>query len=185
MTGAQHDHVPPATPTAWQALTAQEKYQAVKHALHAEHMSYGEAALALGASRVAIAGVVERSKRNPLGPIVSSIRPTTGGKKAAWKPKPKRAGFHKFVPLAGAPNGVSGPFTQPVDPAPIAPDEIWLPLPGSKPVVIAEHTIGCRWPCGQDRPFIYCNAPIKFGSPYCSAHAAIAFRALPPRKELA
>lgn len=31
----------------------------------------------------------------------------------------------------------------------------------------------CRWPHGERAPFLFCGAP---GTPYCAAHARIAFR---------
>lgn len=179
---------PPLELTRWQALTAAEKTAEVRQAM-AEGKSYAQTAEALGTSRVAIAGVVERSRRSP-DPIRSSSglknqkKGEAGGKtraaakaakKARARTKPKHAGFHKFVALAIPEDAIERtPARQ----------DVWEALPGSSPVAIADHHEGaCRWPCGENRPFFYCNEPVKADSPYCSIHSALAFREPPPRKD--
>lgn len=179
---------PPLELTRWQALTAAEKTAEVRQAM-AEGKSYAQAAEALGTSRVAIAGVIERSRRSP-DPIRSSSglknqkKGEAGGKtraaakaasKARVRAKPKHAGFHKFVALAIPEDAIERtPARQ----------DVWEALPGSSPVAIADHHEGaCRWPCGENRPFFYCNEPVKADSPYCSIHSALAFREPPPRKD--
>ena len=178
---------PPLELTRWQALTAAEKTAEVRQAM-AEGKSYAQTAEALGTSRVAIAGVVERSRRSP-DPIRSSSglknqkKGEAGGKtraaakaakKARARTKPKHAGFHKFVALAIPEDAIERtPARQ----------DVWGALPGSSPVAIADHHDGCRWPVGPDLPFRYCNEPVAGEKVYCAAHAAIAYREPPLRKD--
>ena len=168
----------------WTARNNEQKREAVRELVQGEGLTYSAAATRLGTTRLAIAGVVERSRRTP-HPIVSSsgqkyggARGAAGGKVFAQKTaaakareRKKHAGFHKFVALPQLA----------VDPEPgIARADAWLPLPGSCPVPLEQHTNGCRWPVGADLPFLYCNDPVAGEGPYCAAHNAIGTRPLPP-----
>lgn len=46
--------------------------------------------------------------------------------------------------------------------------EAWQALPGSMPVALGDVT-GCRWPIGQDSPYLFCNEPVD-GRSYCAHH---------------
>lgn len=61
------------------------------------------------------------------------------------------------------------------DPSPPPKSETWRALPGSSPISIEDHTDGCRWPIGDDRPYRYCNLPVESGS-YCGVHARVSAR---------
>jgi len=201
---------PPLELTRWQALTAAEKTAEVRQAM-AEGKSYAQTAEALGTSRVAIAGVVERSRRSP-DPIRSSSglknqkKGEAGGKtraaakaakKARARAKPKHAGFHKFVALNGnvqfwvelsdgrevfqclSPVAIPEGF---VDRSAVS-SGAWEALAGSTPVALADLPNGaCKWAIG-DRPMLFCAEPVDGDKPYCSIHAALAYREPPPRKD--
>ncbi len=172
--------------TRWQRLTPEQKQEEVRELVAGQGLTYSGAAELLGCSRVAIAGVVERSLRSPK-PIRSSsglknqkgVKGAAGGgrtaktkaaKKARARAKPKHAGFHKFVALAIPEDAIERtPARQ----------DVWEALPGSTPVPIADHHDGCRWPVGPDLPFCYCNEAVTGDKVYCAAHAAIAYREPP------
>lgn len=176
--------------TVWTELTPEEKQAAVRHAVADDGLTYQQAANRLGTTRVAIAGVVERSLRKP-NPIRSSggqkggSKPGAAGgrrdaltkkiKKARAKAKPRSPRLGSFLRL---------PSEESLPPVP-ARSDVWAALEGSAPVAIAEHTNGCRWPVGADLPFCYCNEPVTGDKVYCAAHASIAYREPPPRKDKA
>lgn len=186
MTGAQHDNIPHETP--WQRLTHDAKRELVRQAVQHDQLTYAQAAVRLGASRVAIAGVVERSKRSP-NPIVSNSgqgstqarkrsaakarahkkpRPITGNrKKKTYAPPQKttrKSGFNVMPEY----------LTHNADPTPYRAD-LWEVLPGAAPVAVADHHEGCRFPHG-DGPFTFCALPVKPGSSYCPEHDTICYR---------
>lgn len=174
----------------WTDRTAADKYRAVKDAIMGQGLSYGEAALALGApSRLAIAGVVERNKQNPEGPIVSKLTPKDGlarrrkgaaGGNAERQKKAARKGREGARKPSRRVYVIDPAAEQFVDMEP-ARDDVWSALPGSTPLSIADHTSGCRWPVGKDLPFLFCCEPVKPDSQYCPAHSAVAFRVLLPK----
>ena len=84
MTSAQPDIVPLYQPelTPWQRLTPAEKHDAVREQVETLGNTYGAAAAALGTSRVAIAGVVERSRRKAK-PIVANSGAKNGATPSA------------------------------------------------------------------------------------------------------
>ena len=59
----------------------------------------------------------------------------------------------------------------------------WEALAGSTPVALADLPNGaCKWAIG-DRPMLFCAEPVDGDKPYCSIHAALAYREPPPRKD--
>lgn len=178
MTGAQHDNFP-AEPTGWVTLTPTEKREQVRQAVQIDGLTYTQAATKLGAtSREAIAGVVERARKSAT-PIISNSGQRYGGdhgragvKKPKAKPRPKPAFLRKLAPLLPAALA---------KPEPVRTD-VWTALPGSSPVAIEAHREGgCRWPLGEDRPFLYCNEVVVGGKVYCADHCDMAYRAPPAR----
>lgn len=169
--------------TDWQRLTPAEKQDAVRRHVETDGRTYDQAAKALGCSRVAIAGVVERSLRSP-NPIRSSSG-KKGAPRSKAKPKtlkgatpnrrvkiPRRPhqGLTSLVPL-GAP---AEPYT--------APPGAWDALPGSSPVPLAElDRDACKWPVYTDRPYLFCALPVAADGVYCERHKAIGTRE-PPKK---
>jgi hypothetical protein len=176
----------------WQQATPDEKHAAVRQAVQIEGLSYGQAAERLGTTRLAIAGVVERS--GPRGKIVttapaklaqqrrsaSAARKKKAPRSKNDKPKKPHQGLSSIVPLVPA-----------LETQPLPPGDVWRALPGSTPIAIELHTTGCRWTIDQPPAYValYCNEPVKEGSPYCAAHSAWAFREPPAaihlRKETA
>jgi hypothetical protein len=175
---------------SWSLLTPEEKQAAVRQAVATDGLTYSQAAIALGTTRVAIAGVVERSLRKP-NPIRSSsgkkggsapgaaggrrTAKTKAANKARAKPRPAR----KIPPRLNAFSRL--PSEESLPPVP-ARGDVWVELAGSSPIAIADHHDGCRWPVGPDLPFNYCNEAVTGEKVYCAAHAAIAYREPPPRK---
>lgn len=186
----------------WSALSPDDKIKAVRALVIDEALTYSQAAQRLNISRVAVAGVVDRSKSRPPGLRIDippervlfarqqsarraytehakKIKPnnTKPKKVKPSKPsklsKPKHQGFHKYVALRIPENAI--------DRTP-AREDVWHPLPDSRPVAIEDHVNACRWPIGLDHPFRYCNEETKPGSPYCVGHSAVAFRDPPPRE---
>lgn len=182
MTSAQPDIVPLYQPelTPWQRLTPAEKHDAVREQVETLGNTYGAAAVALGCSRLAIAGTIERSRRKA-SPIIAN----SGAKNQHL---PKRAKANK----AGKPSTrfkkqphqgltVLVPLGEPTD-AYTPPAGAWAPLPGSSPVLL--HLLepgGCRWPTGADSPFLFCALPVHGEGVYCADHAAVAYREPPPQ----
>jgi GcrA cell cycle regulator len=52
----------------------------------------------------------------------------------------------------------------------------WAALPGTVPVALEFlASDGCRWPIGDDAPFLFCACKAMTGSSYCAAHKERAF----------
>lgn len=50
--------------------------------------------------------------------------------------------------------------------------DAWVALPGSEPKGLVDLEPGdCRWPIGEDSPFLFCSLPVEHGH-YCHTHAA-------------
>ncbi len=177
-------------PPQWDLLSPEEKIEHTRREVAVLGHSYSVAAANMGTTRHGVAGAINRAALTD-NPIRSSsglknqkgVKGTAGGgrtakTKAAGKArakaaKPRHAGFHKFIALAIPEIAV--------DRSAVA-SSTWAALPGSTPVAIADHVLGCRWPTGDDRPFLYCNDEVQTGV-YCPAHAALAYREPPPRKD--
>ena len=51
------------------------------------------------------------------------------------------------------------------------PHAAWEALPGTVPVTLeALSRTGCRWPIGDDAPFMFCGCEALAGSSYCPTH---------------
>ena len=59
----------------------------------------------------------------------------------------------------------------------------WAALPSStpKPLLVVSEANGCRWPIGEERPYLFCGEPTHRGN-YCAAHRSISFRPVPPKQ---
>lgn len=52
--------------------------------------------------------------------------------------------------------------------------EAWEALPGSNPVSLADlSAAACRWPIGQESPYLFCGKAHGPGRSYCPEHQAI------------
>lgn len=163
----------------WSETTSAQKVELVRDLVQHQGLTYRAAALVLGTTRTAVAGVADRAKDKgaPIraerkAPVHNKVG-SDGGKAVTARAKVVRARQRAF----------DGPVVPRTAPELLASDA-WTALPGSAPAPIAEHVNGCRWPIGGDLPFLYCNEPLRGGSPYCSRHHAIAFREVPMRREI-
>jgi hypothetical protein len=50
--------------------------------------------------------------------------------------------------------------------------QAWMPLPGSSPVKLEDlpKRGACRWPIGEDHPFLFCALSTEADHKYCAAH---------------
>jgi len=197
-------------PPQWGMLSAQEKIERVREQVVIKGLSYSAAAEALGTTRHGIAGTINRAALtdNPIrtssglknqkgAPGGKRDAQTKAAKKARARAKPKHAGFHKFVALNGnvqfwvelsdgrevfqclSPVAIPEGF---VDRSAVS-SGAWEALAGSTPVALADLPNGaCKWAIG-DRPMLFCAEPVDGDKPYCSIHAALAYREPPPRKD--
>ncbi len=147
----------------WTALTGPQKADLIKPLIVEQLMSYSQVARIVGASRVAIAGVVDRNDIK--SPFAKEPRP---------KPKPRPDPQVRFSRIAP-----TQPIALPadlVDATPLKPGA-WTALSGSTPVPLHDLEPGqCRWPVGVDSPFLFCGGTALHGKIYCSTHHAIAFK---------
>lgn len=180
--------------SGWDDLTPVDKYAVVKQAIMIDGLTYGQAASRLGApGRNAIAGVVERNRKNPLGPIESKHTFRDGGRFAAGrralngprqaKPRPKPVVARATRTRAKA--FVVDPVAEQFADRTPARQDVWEALPNTVPIAIERHREGlCRWPL-YDGPFFYCGQPTGGGN-YCPVHHDLGRRELPaakPRKD--
>lgn len=147
--------------TPWQDLTPQAKVDVVRELVEHGRMAYRAAARRLGTTVGSVASVADRSREHGRPIVASSGLINQWGGRVARKKKSER----------------QSPIR--LDPTPLSDSTAWLPLPGSTPVPLAEHTTGCRWPCGNDRPFLCCNEAVAEGSVYCPHHDAVAYKGFP------
>ena len=158
----------------WTELTPAQKQDAVRQAVRAEGLTYAAAAERFGVSKNSIAGVMNAID----GRKGKKRRPPARANRGNKEPRPAR----KIPPRLNAFSRLPSEESLPPDLVPVS-GGAWEALEGSSPVVIADHHDGCRWTIGADLPFLYCNEPVKAGSPYCPVHSARAFREPPPRKD--
>lgn len=153
--------------------------------LWAEGLSCSQiaAALGVGITRNSVIGKVHRLKlpprlsKSPYSNIAKRI-PGIARNRSKLLKKQKRVikGFRPGVFL-------------PVLPEPLPGDtealkgNAWAALPNStpKPLLAVSEAGGCRWPIGEDRPYLFCGGTIHRGV-YCQAHASVAFRPVPPKQ---
>lgn len=117
-------------------------------------------------------------KKGTTGGQRDALTKAAGKARSRAKAKPKQR-----PPRLAAFSRLPSELSLPPDAAP-ARGDVWLALPGSSPVAVAEHRENCcRWPVGLDLPFLFCNEAVADGKVYCTAHAAVAYREPPPRKD--
>lgn len=124
-----------------------------------------------GVTRNAVIGKVRRMDL-PQRLHVSSKTNVRYGKKQA-RPTPSKPKKGTFMPGLGLP---VLPEAEPGDMEALK-GNAWAALSNStpRPLLAVAKDNGCRWPIGEDRPYLFCGEPIHKGS-YCAAHAAVAFR---------
>jgi GcrA cell cycle regulator len=162
----------------WTDLSSiQKSEQAIE--LTAKGYSYSQAAEALGTTRTAVAGAIDRARMRAGSPRPNR-QPSQAGKtamqrgstaiaqeKARRARAKKHAGLTRYVSL-------DEPIAA-IDTAPLK-SKAWVVLDGATPVSLADHRDGqCRWPHGEG-PFTYCGLPVQPGKPYCTTHFALGNR---------
>lgn len=111
--------------------------------------------LAMGRSKSAVCGMARR--------IHLPFRPV-GRRNGSKDTQPRAQRVHRGLGMFG--------LTEPRGPAhELAKGAAWQPLPGSTPVPLMDLKPGqCKWPIGDEKPFLFCGKPCGDGS-YCKAHA--------------
>ncbi len=150
----------------WTALTKEQKGALIRPYIEEQHLSYSQVAAIVGASRVAIAGVVDRNDIK--SPFAKAPRP-----KRKPKPKPRPDPQVRFSRIAP-----TQPIALPADLVDRTPLKAgaWTALPGSAPRPLHDlDTKDCKCPLG-DGPFSFCGQPVAVGRVYCAHHAALAYK---------
>lgn len=150
----------------WKALTGPQKADLIRPLILNDLLSYSQVAAIVGASRVAIAGVVDRNDIK--SPFAKAPRP-----KRKPKPRPRPDPQVRFSRIAP-----TQPIALPADLVDRTPLKAgaWTALPGSAPRPLHDlDTKGCKWPLG-DGPFSFCGQPAAVGRVYCAHHAALAYK---------
>jgi hypothetical protein len=171
----------------WTDLSSIQKSEQAIELTEVKGYSYSQAAAALGTTRTAVAGAIDRARmraNNPRPPrqrtTPENRKPSKAGKtamqrgstaiaqeKARRARAKKHAGLTRYVSL-------DEPIAA-VDTAPLK-SKAWLPLPGTTPVPLDQRT-GCAWPIGEGHPFLFCNEPVhETGHSWCKVHFALGNR---------
>lgn len=130
--------------------------------------------LGMGVSRSAVIGKAHRMKLSPRVTVHPKTNKRYRGEATKRKPKPTTA-FRSGVALPLLPEPLPGDTT-------ILKGDMWKALPDTtpRPLLAVSGDNGCRWPIGEERPYLFCGEPIHKGV-YCAAHYAVSYRPLPPK----
>jgi hypothetical protein len=159
----------------WAALTPHQKASQVQELVQTKGYTASEAAKALGTTRNAVIGVMDRNFIRP-GSNLKSKRPSaehlerkSRAGRIAMERNSTAAAIEKTRRARAASMAPAVPSTseETTGRKLLAPDA-WSPLPGSSPTR-ARDKDGCCWPIGDGRPFLWCNLPQADGR-YCTEH---------------
>lgn len=149
----------------------------VRALLEVDGLTYRAAAQRTGTTIGTIAGLVHRhdirtSAMRPTRVAPTPNRHSTTGRKA--RPTPVNT---RHIVLDNDTNTVdNGDPALPIDQRPLR-ERAWDQIAESIPVPLADHREHtCRWPIGQDSPYLCCALPVADGQRYCPAHYAMAYR---------
>lgn len=117
----------------------------------------GQIAVAMGTSRAAVLGKVRRLK------LSFRVPKKTRGWSQAAKDRQARARIIRKV---------FGEQPKPPKPSGTLRADTWNALPGSNPVPL-EKLSGCKWPIGQEAPYLFCGEAHAPARSYCPYHQAI------------
>ena len=123
--------------------------------------------LRCGLTRNAIIGKVNRLKLKPR--LVAWYFNSPRGDRKNPPPRPPRKTNIHVEEVKRAPPRIRPPEFNP------SPEDIavgaWAALPGSNPVTLVElQPARCKWPIGDDKPYLSCNCEAVAGKPYCPTH---------------
>lgn len=137
-------------------------------------ISASKCAVVLGVSRNAVIGKVHRMKLSQRRKSSIAARSQAGGNGAAGKYRGAVTAARRARAAKAAPKPDRVKLPPPQVFTPDASDlavGAWNALPGTSPVSMeALARDGCRWPIGDDLPFLFCGCKAAAGSSYCATH---------------
>lgn len=168
----------------WTELTARQKSEQAVQLTEGKGYSYSQAAKALGTTRTAVAGAIDRARMREGSPrpprqrtTPENRQPSQAGKTAmqrgstAIAQEKARRARAKALSHAAEPDATEEATTG----RRLLAAEIWQPLPGSTPVGLMQRT-GCTWAVGE-HPTLFCNEPcVDERFHWCPTHYAIGSR---------
>lgn len=170
----------------WTELNSLQKTDQAEH-LIAKGYTYSQAAKALGTTKNAVAGALDRGVMRTSSYLPRPPRPP---RTTPENRKPSKAGTtaklrgstaiaqekaRRARAKALATPEIDPPAEEATTGRRLLASEIWQPLPGSTPVGLMERT-GCTWAVGEN-PTLFCNEPgVDDRFHWCPTHYAIGNR---------
>lgn len=170
----------------WTELSPLQKSEQAVQMTEVKGYSYSQAAQALGTTRTAVAGAIDRARMRAGNPP----RPPRPPRTTPENRKPSKAGttakLRGSTAIAQEKARRARALAQAKAHAPadeqeesvsrrLLASEIWQPLPGSTPVGLMERT-GCTWAVGEN-PTLFCNEPgVDDRFHWCPTHYALGNR---------
>lgn len=143
--------------------------------LWTEGKSAAEIGRRIGCSRNAVLGKVHRHGLHVTAPRKKTPKCTVPPE---HRPPPRKRILSVTPSL---PKLAPAPVLRLPPPPRPAPPPANQPLAGTHPVPLMEMT-GCKWPVNDGDPvFMFCNAEIKEGRPYCEQHDRLSTVGIPVR----
>jgi GcrA cell cycle regulator len=145
-----------------------DRVSLLKKLRNVDELTASQCAKVLGVTRNAIIGKVHRLDLDKR--VVAAKQ--KGGNGSAGKYRGVITAARKARAARIAPDRIKLP---PADVFRPAAEDIavgaWAALPGTEPVTLeALGRTGCRWPIGEDAPFLFCGCEAAAGSSYCPTH---------------
>jgi hypothetical protein len=163
----------------WTDLNSLQKTDQAEH-LIAKGYTYSQAAKALGTTRSAVAGALDRGIMRTSAPRPPRQRTTPENRQPSQAGKTAMQRGSTAIAQEKARRARAKALSQTAEPDAteeattgrrLLAAEIWQPLPGSTPVPLDQRT-GCAWPIGHGHPFLFCNEPVAAGHSWCPTHFA-------------
>lgn len=150
-----------------------ERQALLKTLWEVDGISASKCAGVLGVTRNAVIGKVHRMglvKRGKSSVAKPEGRNGAAGKYRGAVTAARRARAAKAAPPKPARMKLPPPDIFAPDAATLAVGA-WNALPGTTPVTLELLARdGCRWPIGEDAPFLFCGCKAAAGSSYCATH---------------
>lgn len=170
----------------WTDLSSIQKSEQAVQMTEVNGYTYSQAAQALGTTRTAVAGAIDRARMRAGNPP----RPPRPPRTTPENRKPSKAGTtaklrgstaiaqekaRRARAKALAITELDPPAEEATTGRRLLASEIWQPLPGSTPVGLMERT-GCTWAVSEN-PTMFCNEPgVDARFHWCPTHYAIGNR---------